>query len=734
MKHALYLSLLLLIGNSQARAQEEDGHPSKKIQEIVVVGSKARGDNLLSPQMGAVTFSAEEVAKRPSLFGEPDLLRFIQQEAGVSGGVEGKSGLLVRGGQNDENLFLLHHLPLYSVTHLGGLFSSFNMAAVDRVAFLKTCFPASYGGRLSSITDVTLRQSDYNAFQGQATIGMLAGSLMLTCPLVKDRLAIIVGMRRSWSQYMLDKVVTETSSLQPDEDSNEDTDYVFADANLKLDYRLGRSTSGYAHFYYGYDDMEVEGVKTRQTGSEESYTEDNAMLLKWVASGTAMGLTYTPDSVVEVHAHAYLTHYSSLYNLDNDRRYGSTYDYNHKKDENGLTDAGISASAGVAATHWLSLKAGLDATYHRYRPEHITLESNDEGTNVLTGTGSPVVHANETALWTDNTIKMGRSLNLMLGLRWVGYASEGGRHSLFEPRASACLSLSETASLKASYMRGNQFVQQVPGTFISLSTDAWLPTAGHWKPKQSDQVSAGLYVCLPQLCDFVVEGYYKWLRGLLEYKDGVSLFTETASWTDKLTQGDGHAYGADISLSRVYGRLTGNISYGLMWNYRHFDTLNGGRTFPAKYDNRHKLNINAMFQLSKSWEFGMGWTYATGNRLTLALDNYQDLHGAGFTSLIAPLPTGRNTYGIGYYEERNNVRLPAYHRMDMSATYSQHYRNGWEGRWTLSIYNVYNRKNPIAVTKEGMDDIWRGDGRWITRFHTYGFMSIVPSLSYTLKI
>lgn len=715
---------------AQGEKKTEPADTTLLLREVEVVGN----DLLRHPQMGAVVLQGAEITRQPQLLGEPDVLRTLRSEPGVSEGVEGLSGLLVRGGESDQNLFLLHHLPLYQISHLSGLFSAFNVAIVDRVQFLKAGFPASYGGRLSGICDVTMRESDFNIYHAQVTVGLLAGNVLLTGPIIKDRLAFTVSVRRSWAEFLTERVLDKVNSLKDNGEGDKQENYYFMDANLKLDYRISRHLKGYTHFYYGTDRMSMGSEKAfQQQDGNSTYTETDKMKLKWGNCGAATGLTYTPKPGLLLELDGYFTDYRSRFGLDNDKKDNMGNTYSHKRNDNGITDTGVSAQGSIEVGRAVVFRAGTSTVHHHYRPERLSISSNMQDGDATIITQAEDVHANELSVWTYNTIMLTRRLQVLAGLRGVVYTSQHRRHTVLEPRVNVCWQPSEEVSLKGSYMRANQFEQQVSNSFINLSTDAWLPIGDCWEPLRSDQWSAGIYARLHDGCHVSVEGYYKSMDGLLEYLDGLGVFSLTTTWDSKVTQGNGRAYGCDVSVKKGKGRLTGCIAYGLMWNTRLFDMLNEGRRFPAKYDNRHKLNINLSYRLSDRWEAFLGWTFISGNRLTLALENFKRLDNAGFSNDIAPVGLPPTKWGSDFYTSRNNVRLPDYHRLDVGISFHQYYRNGWQGTWNVSLYNAYNRVNPVAITKEAKG-LEREYSPWTTRFKTYGLLPIIPSLSYTMKI
>ena len=720
-------------------AMAQDYDKTQQVQEVVVVGNNPQTDNLLLPQVGVKSFSAEDFLKVPAMFGEPDVLRTIQSQPGVSGGTEGFSGIFVRGGENDQNLFLLHHLPLYNVSHLGGLFSTFNVAATDHTKFYKGGFPAQYGGRLSSVTDVKLRESDFEEYHGEASLGLLAGNVFVTGPIIEDYLAFSVGVRRSWSEVITIPALAIINNSKKKEGRKEIFGYSFMDVNLKLDYRFADELTGYTHFYYGNDAVK-KGEKKFNFPGEDTYEEENLLKLKWGNLGAATGLTFHPNEMLNVSANGYYSRYGSRLDLSNDEQADDGSMHSQKTSKNGIDDIGASLETDFSFEDALVVKLGGDYVHHRYRPEEIVISGSSSNSGYLPAAASPDVVANELSVWSDNTLSLSDWFGASLGLRWDSWESGDVRHSHFEPRASMRLSVPDMVSLKASYTRTHQYVQQVSNSYINMPTDAWLPIGTKFDPLESDQIAAGLYGNLAEGCYFSVEGYYKWMRNLLEYKEDAGAMSSHTPWEEKLTSGKGWAYGVDISLNKETGRLTGSISYGLLWNYRQFDELNGGEQFPAKYDNRHKLNISGRYQITDEVAFDFAWTYMTGNRATVALQNFQsmgiattsgqdELH-TGFTLDVAPMMRGGAPWGADFYHTRNNVRLPAYHRLDLGISITTEYENDMTGIWSFGLYNAYCHMNPVGIKKEGLEDL---SGVWDTKFQTLGLLPIVPSISYTLK-
>lgn len=732
MKHLFFTAITLCFATGMS-AQNTQDSISRQLKEVVVLGNDPRTDNLRLPQMGAVTLKGAEITRMPVLLGEPDVLKALQSQAGVSSGIEGFSGIYVRGGENDENLYLLHGLPLYNVNHLGGLFSSFNVAMVDNVKFYKSGFPVEYGGKVASVSDIQLRRSDFGEYHGQVSVGLLSGNVFLTGPIIKDRLAFSASVRRSWLDLVTIPTLAIINSSKKKQGEKIIGQYAFTDINFKLDYMLSRQLSGFTHFYSGSDRMKA-GSENFST-NDDSYEESNIIRMKWGNWGTASCLNYTPTASLLLSADAYYSHYSSTYKQEIDERYKSdTYDkcnYSNKTSKNGIDDIGASLRATLSISPSVIFNAGATYINHKYRPEELTIDGNNGFGMQSTGNNETTAH--EFAVWENNTIAPIWWLQINAGARMVKYSSEGKSHSCIEPRANMRVSFTEALSFKASYARTNQFVQQICNSYVSLPTEPWLPVGNIWEPLKSDILSAGFYGDISNELYFSIEGYYKQFDNILEYREDNIMFTAFTDWSDKLTSGSGKAYGMDLALHKDKGRLTGTLSYGLMWNRRKFAEFENGNEFPAKYDNRHKINISCQYSLKKNVELNMAWTYMTGNRMTLALNNQPSLGSSGFTPEMAPTGTDYDYWGVNQYTTRNNVRLPAYHRLDLGINFRHLLSGGRESVLGVGLYNAYSRMNPIVISKQGLMVNSSEPSRWNTRFRTLGLLPVIPSISYTYK-
>ncbi|MCH5318357.1 MAG: TonB-dependent receptor [Paramuribaculum sp.] len=725
----------------------------------VTVRATGADRNLKAAEMGRHVIGSEMITKLPVLLGEPDVIKTLQTLPGVAQGVEGFSGLYVHGGENDQNLFLYNGLPVYHVAHLGGIFSAFNVSTIRKVDFFKSAFPARFGDRISSVTDITMNEPDFTSYTGKFTVGLLAANAYVTGPIVKERLAFSAGVRRSWVDVVGLPALAIFNAIQKKNGKKTIASYSFTDFNARIDWRLG-SGKLYAIGYYGHDYLKI-GLRQSQKSAPEDYSqvepsslsslsdgaantsyhyEENSNRLAWGNWGVSVNADYRVGKG-SLNAVAYFTKYSSRFTQQAEHQldtndplsYGLTYDATY----NSIADIGLKAQYMKQWDRLWLLKAGAAIVHHNYHPEGLVNRFMEDGKSWTENNGNPSVKSMEASAYLDNLINFGDRASLDVGLRFVNMNISGKSFPRLEPRASVRINITQDYSVKASYARINQFIQQVSPNYINLPTDLWQPIGEGKEPLSSDQYSVGFYGNLSRGTFFSIEGWYKDMRNLLEFREGISTLNPNLTWDEKTVSGRGWAYGIDLSVTKELGKVVGSISYGLMWNWRKFSQLNEGVKFPAKFDNRHKININASYRLNDKIEFNAGWTYMTGNRLTISLYDYPST-GEWFPQ--APTDMGdfnsswwsdnlENASGVGYISERNNVRLPAYHRLDIGMSLFKKLKNGNRTIWNFSLYNAYCRMNPITIVKDGWVDFTFSN----KKFRKLSLLPIIPSISWTYE-
>lgn len=723
---------LLPVSKEQSAPPTKDTVRSFYMQEVVKIAPQL--DKLRNPQMGMTVMDDNAIRSIPTLLGEPDVIKALQLQPGVSAGTEGFAGMFVRGGENDENLFLIDGCPIYQTNHLGGLFSPFNADAVSHLTFYKSAFPARYGGRLSSVTDLSMKSGDYESWHGNFTVGLTSANVSFSGPLVKDWTSLFVALRHSWLELVSVPALAIINASKKKSGEKVIAGYSFTDFNLKLDHRLGRFGTLSLLGYYGHDRLKMGEHRFSGEGEDtDPYLHKNENRLGWGNMLTALKWHLPINTLFVYDMKASYTRYQSDFRKTvetvSGREGENGYENSRSRTENrnAIHDLCVDASLAFTPSDRVIIRLGTQYTHHRYAPE----EEVQESASLPSGNGNSEsrVIANEWNAYLEGDLEVRRWLRFNAGLHGSFFRVEGKQYQVFEPRVSADFRLSPLVSLKAGYARMSQFVQQVSDNYISLPTDYWLPITRNFSPLTSDQVSVGLYVSPGKKYTFSVEGYYKKMNNLLEYRDDYKDL-QVATWEDRLTSGSGRAYGADFQAEADFGKLHGFIGYGLMWSDRLFTDLNGGKRFPSKYDNRHKVTLSATWKCSERVELNAGWVFMTGNRVTLSLENYP--YPDGYPTDIVPTYPHKEEEMPDYYAEKNNVRLPAYHRLDVGINIYRPLRRGRTGIWNVSLYNAYSRMNPIMIEKNNQKQSMDGTPL-APRFRQFALFPVIPSVSYTYK-
>lgn len=724
--------LLLSVSKEQSAPVAKDTVRSFYMQEVVKTAPRI--DKPRNPQMGMTVMDDNAIRNVPTLLGEPDVIKALQLQPGVSAGTEGFAGMFVRGGENDENLFLIDGCSIYHTNHLGGLFSPFNANAVSHLTFYKSAFPARYGGRLSSVTDLSMKSGDYESWHGNFTMGLTSANVSFSGPLVKDQTSLFVALRRSWLELVSVPALAIINASKKKSGEKVIAGYNFTDFNLKLSHRLRRFGTLSLLGYYGHDRLKMGEHRFSNDGEDtDPYFHKNENRLGWGNMLTSLRWHLPINTLFAYNMKASYTRYQSDFRKTvetvSGREGKNGYENNGSRTEsrNAIHDLSVDASLAFIPSDRTIIRLGTQYTHHRYTPE----EEIQESTSLPSGNGNNEsrVIANEWNAYLEGDLEVFHWLRFNAGMHGSFFRVEGKQYQVFEPRVSADFRLSPVVSLKAGYARMSQFVQQVSDNYISLPTDYWLPITRNFSPLTSDQFSAGIDVSPDKKYTFSVEGYYKKMDHLLEYRDDYKDLQVT-SWEDRLTSGSGRAYGADFQAEADFGKLHGFIGYGLMWSDRLFADQNGGKRFPSKYDNRHKVTLSATWKCSERVELNAGWVFMTGNRVTLSLENYS--YPDGYPTNIVPSYPHKDEEMLDYYAGKNNVRLPAYHRLDVGINIYRSLRRGRTGIWNVSLYNAYSRMNPIMIEKNNQKQSMDGTPL-APRFRQFALFPIIPSVSYTYK-
>ena len=707
-------------------------NPSAQIKEATVVAQKDAG--IQSTYLGAIDIPLVHIQRTPVVFGEADVLKAIQLMPGVQGGNEGFTGLYVRGGGPDENLILLDGVPIYNVDHMLGILSVFQTEAVKKVTLYKGSFPARYGGRVSSIVDIRTNDGNMKETHGSIGVGALTEKFHLEGPIIKDKLSYSLSARGLHTIFF-DPLIRYLGKRVSDNGEEVYGNYFFYDLNGKLTWRLSDSDRFFLASYNGRDQM---NVKYTEDGSYYGETEgfnrtnlglgwgNNVVSLRWnhVFSSQLFANTTVAFNSYRMSMNSGM--WSRGTNYDGTKyRYDFDIDYlSGIRDWSGKMDFDY-----VPSPHHL-VKFGAEYLYHTFLPQTLTAvtyteEGNDKATtNDTYGNKTPYT-GHDMSLYVEDDFSISDHLTFNPGLHLSLFNTQGKSYWSLQPRVSAKYAWNGGWSLKAGYARMAQYVHLLSSAQISLPVDLWVPITKDIKPVTSDQYSAGVYYDGIKGWEFSIEGYYKSMHNILEYKDGTVMIATNTGWETKVEMGNGRAMGLEFFVQKTAGPLTGWIAYTLAKSDRQFPdgSINLGERFPYKYDRRHNFNINANWQVTPRIDLSATFVFATGGTTTLPVRQ---------TAILAP--DSDWVQNADFVEHRNNYRLPSSHHLNIGANFHKKKRHG-ERIWTVGVYNVYNQMNPnlVLLHYETKRKTPESEPETNLVMEKVTILPIVPSVSYTYQ-
>lgn len=685
------------------------------IEQVTVI-ARAVNPIVDIPATGIIEMDAELAAKLPSLLGEPDLLRTLQLMPGVQSGKEGTGGLYVRGGSNDQNLILLDGMPIFNANHIGGFVSVFNPSSINHMKLYKAGFPSKYGGRLSSILDIQMKNGNMHKRSGGYSLGTLTGSFFYEGPFRSDTSSFIISGRRT----LYDLLLSTYNYLDTKGASN--GGYSLWDINAKFNRKLDGNRRLYISFYKGRD---ILFRKNTSTALDKDYTSRSKYRNYWGNSIASVRLNKrysrktSGDYVLGISKYEYVisnqqTLEEALFSGKSKRVFSSD-----------LTQGMFAANfeSILNSTHYLSY--GINTALHFFNPvrnEYSRIENNVVATDSLwgdTGITSP-----EVSLYFSDQLKLNDKLKIDAGLRLTNFWIENNIKTVPEPRFTANYKFRKNASIKFSYARMSQFIHLVSNNDQAFSTDFWFPSTKNIEPEISSQWSLGTLHAFHQKHNYrlTFDIYLKQMTNLLEQKISGIFLGETAAWEQQLVSGGiGRAYGAEILIEKASGKTTGWLAYTLSKNERKFPSFNNGAWYPYKYDRRHELSLVLNHQFNRNLSFHANWIFTTGEALSLPsykyLINVQQF-GAGDYIF--------ETYAEAhYYQDKNSFRTPAYHRLDFNFNWTK-VKDYGEITWSAGLYNAYNSTNAFYYyfAKNEQGNI---------RLHALTLFPIIPSISYSFK-
>lgn len=596
-------------------------------------------------QVSAIEIPMDQILRLPSLGGEVDLFRALQLLPGVKASSEISSGLYIRGGSPDQNLVLLDRMILYNPSHLTGFLSTFNSDALNNATLIKGAMNAEYGGRLSSVIDVTMREGDKEDFRGRGGLSMIDARLTLEGPLSDDATFMISGRR-----VYLDWLVNLFSDQAPR--------YYFFDFVAKTNVRFGENDRVYFSGFFGRD------VMSEPTNEQEAYS------ILWGNSAGNLRWTHLFGPALFMNISAIVSDYRFRTDIEES---GSSTVSEHFKSNSGISDYDLRCELEYSASSNHFLKSGIEFVLHTFTSD---ASSNISEFEKFTP-DLPTYRGTEISFFVQDDWRISDRVETNIGGRACYF--DRGKYFRFEPRFSAFYTFDNGLVLKAAFVGANQFLHLVSRNDLSLPTDMWFPSNSTLKPAYSLQYVLGVSKdILGGEMHLSLESYYKSMHNILEFRDD-AIFSLFAPIEEELTVGSGRAYGMELFLQRQQGDFTGWIGYALAWTDRTFPELNDGKTFPPRYDRRHDVSFVVNYRLGASWDITAVWVYGTGQAFTFPVAQYSV--GSDFPSL--------------YYSDRNGYRLPAYHRLDCNLSHSFKWF-GWSWKASFNLYNAYNRMNPFS--------------------------------------
>jgi len=679
------------------------------ITEEITIKSERQDKNVASSNMSQVKMQVNNIKKLPVILGEVDVLKSAQLLPGIQSGGEGNSGLYVRGGGPDQNLILLDEAVVYNAAHLFGFFSVFNADAIKDINIIKGGMPAEYGGRLSSVLDISMKDGNNTKYQADGGIGLLSSRLTLQGPVQKNKSSFIISGRRTYVDVLSKPFFKEDNAFSG-------SGYYFYDLTTKINYRISDNDRLYLSGYFG-----------RDVFTFANSDNDIGIGIPWGNATTSLRWNHLFSNKLFMNTSLIFSDYRFEFNIDQ-----SDFEL---KIFSGINDWNTKVDFLYQPNQRHTIKFGTNYTYHEFTPGNASGKAGDV---VFEPDEIYKQYSNEGALYISDDFEVSDVLKIHAGLRYSSFQHSGyisfrnyikndftgsdDNYRHIEPRLSLRYRLNTSSSLKAAYTQNYQYIHLASTSAVSLPTDLWVPSSSVIEPKFADQYAMGYFKNFKDnMYETSIELYYKEMTNLIEYKEGVLPEDNTnTNSDDAFTFGDGDSYGIELLLKKNKGKTTGWIGYTLSKTTRYFDEVNNGDPFPAKYDRRHDLSITATHELTEKWTLSGVFVYATGNSITLPNQRYI-VNGNVYTE----------------YTSRNGFRMEPYHRMDIGATYTPKKKKRFTSSWNFSIYNVYSRKNPyfiyFALEPNDGDDGSIQEGNVTPKAYQVSIFPILPSVTWNFS-
>ncbi len=683
---------------------------TNSINNVTVV-SRRRDNQVKSAQMGKIELNINTAKAIPAFMGEVDILKTLQLMPGVRNAGEGNAGFYVRGGGADQNLILLDDAVVYNTGHLFGFFSIFNSDAIKNVSLIKGGMPAQYGGRLSSVVDVAMKEGNTNKTQVDVGIGLIASRFSIQGPIKKNKASYMISARRTYADAIAKPLIKKTSDYYG-------SGYYFYDLNAKVNYEISEKDHLYLSGYFGRDKFNFNNAK-RSFKTEIPWGNSTATL-RWN----------------HVFNKKLFSNTTLVYNDYQFALNGKQNDFNINL-SSGIRDLNAKTDFDYYLSPEHKIKFGAQYTFHTFLPNVL---SGNQDSVVFTPQNATKKFANEYGLYLQDDWEINSKLKLNIGLRYSQFQQVGrytnyirdvngnkidsviyGKgqtvqsYGGFEPRATIRYTLNDNASLKAAITNNLQYIHLVTNAGTTLPTDLWVPSTLRVKPQLSWQYAIGYFQNLKEgMFETSVEAYYKTMENQIEYREGYTPSLKDPE--EEFVFGKGWSYGAEFFVNKVKGRLTGWVGYTLSWTWRQFKELNDGLKYPSRNDRRHDLSVVANYELNDKWKLSSVFVYGTGAAISVPERFY----------LVGGVLTQE-------YSRINAYRMAAYHRIDIAATYTPKRKENskFNSNWVFSIYNIYSRQNPYFIYYDQEGSAATGDLKVSAK--QVSLFPIIPSVTWNLK-
>ena len=626
-----------------------------------------------------------------------DLIKVAQLMPGISRGGEGTTGMLVRGGTDDQNLITIDEATVYNVGHLFGFFSIFNNDAIRDVKLVKGGFPAQYGGRLSSVMDVRLKEGDLERWHGKGGIGLLSSRLTIDGPIIKEKLSIMASGRRTY----IDQVLRLTGVELP---------YYFYDFNGKISYKINQRNRLYLSAYLGDDVLDFN--ETVEEDTNDDIAEEADDIGNELNFGFKLGNATTTLRWNHIYANDKLFHNITLFNTRFDYDIGGNFIDNSILIRSSIKDYGLKGDWDYFYSPDMNFKWGFNTVTHLFRPN--VVNTGGEISDALGSREGELIVNQEMAIYANNEHTFNTKWTSNYGLRFSSSIVEGTFYGGVEPRVTARYAINRLNSVKFSYTFMKQYMHRVSSSSISLPTDLWYPVTSTVKPQSSHQVAAGYFTGIEKWnVSISTEFYFKTMSRLIEYREGARLILND-NFEEELINGNGKAFGGELLIRKKIGKFTGWLGYSIAKANRTFELLNQGVTFPARYDRRHDISMVSNFDISDRFAFAMVWVYSSGSRFTPQNGQY-----------FFPNPSFTGIELVPTFTSRNEVTLASTHRLDVNFIVKNKPTKWFSSEWHFGFYNFYNRASPYRVSVQF-------DGQSY-RYVQNGLFGFIPSIAWNFN-